>query len=480
MKYKSKIYHLYFFLALAFMGGSFAACTPEDLDKELGAAPTSEQVQFTTTPTATNPNIISFQNTTPGAITSIWDLGNGNTATGNQASGSYAVAGTYTVKLTVFTSGGYASNTQTITIADTDVSMLNREDYNFLTGGAANANGKAWVIDKTLAGHLGVGPIAAATPEWYQAGANEKAAEGFYDDEMTFNLNGFAYTYMNNGDTFVNGSNGGGLGGATQSADYTMDYTAPTNMTWSIVEEGGKKYLSFTNGGFLSYYTGATRYEILTLTENELYVKGNDAANAANAWWLRLVPKGFSRPVETKPYKIENIFDNFDEAGNVVWEKEALTLNESYDNPAPAAASGNTSPKVALYVKQEGQAYEFANMFADFTYKLDLTQRHVFKLKVYIPGYNDFTTASGESWANPMLLKQVSMKLQDGTAAQPWSNQVEIKQQVMQTDKWVELTFDFGAAEIMNRKDLDRIVIQVGGEGNFIPGVFFLDDFRLQ
>jgi len=480
MKYKLKIYHLYFFLALALMGGSFAACTPEDLDTELGAAPTSEQVQFTTTPTTTNPNIISFQNTTPGAITSIWDLGNGSTATGDQASGSYAVAGTYTVKLTVFTSGGYASKTQTITIANTNVSMLNREDYNFLTGGAANANGKTWVIDKTLAGHLGVGPIAAATPEWYQAGANEKASEGFYDDEMTFNLNGFAYTYMNNGNTFANGANAAGIGGTKQTDDVTLPYTPPTNTTWSIVEEGGKKYLSFTNNSFLSYYTGATRYEILKLTENELYVKGTDAANAANAWWLRLVPKGFTRPVIAKPYKIENIFDNFDEAGNVVWKNEALTLNESYDNPAPAAASGNTSPKVALYVKQEGTAFEFANMFADFTYKLDLTQRHVFKIKVYIPGYNDFTTAAGESWANPMLLKQVSMKLQDGTAAQPWSNQVEIKQQVMQTDKWVELTFDFGAANIISRKDLDRIVIQVGGEGNFIPGVFFLDDFKLQ
>jgi hypothetical protein len=57
---------------------------------------------------------------------------------------------------------------------------------------------------------------------------------------------------------------------------------------------------------------------------------------------------------------------------------------------------------------------------------------------------------------------------------------VEIKQPVTQLDKWVELTFDFGAANIVSRKDLDRIVIQVGGEGNFIPGVFFLDDFRLE
>lgn len=456
---------LYLILAAAILGGA-AGCTPEKFERKLAAAPTSDQVQFTVTPTTANPNIINFRNTTPGTITAIWDLGNGLTATGNEASGSYAVAGTYNVKLTVFTAGGYASRTQQVTIAQTNVSMLNREDYNFLTGGAANANGKTWVIEKDYAGHMGVGPIASADPIWWQAGPNEKASEGFYDDEMTFNLNGFAYTYRNNGNTFVNGANAAGLGGTAQSADYTMNYTPPTGMVWSIVEEGGKKYLTLSQNGFLAFYTGATRYEILRLTENELYVKGNDRANAANGWWLRLVPKGYSRPVVLPPYKIEDIFDNFDQAGNITWKKEALTLNESYDNPAPSAASGNSSQKVALYVKQEGQPFEFANMFADLPYKMDLRQRHIFKLKVYIPSYNDFTTAAGEDWANKNLLKQVSVKLQNGKAAQPWVNQVEIKQQVTVLDKWVELTFDFGDPAITSRQDLDRIVIQVGGEGN--------------
>jgi PKD repeat protein len=472
------ISRVYLYLALALIGGAAVSCTPEDFAGELAPAPVADQVQFAATPTANNPNIVSFKNETPGVLKAIWDLGNGQTAVGDQASGSYAVAGTYTVKLTVFTSGGYASNTKTVTIAQTNVSMLNRPDYNLLTGGAGNANGKTWVIEKGFAGHMGVGPIASATPDWWQAGANEKASEGLYDDEMTFNLNGFAYTYQNNGNSFANGANAAGLGGTAQASDITLPHTPAADMVWSIVAEGGKSYLTLSKGGFLGYYTGATRYEILKLSENELYVKGNDGAKAGNAWWLRLVPKGYSRPVVAKPYKIEDIAANFDGPGNVAWKKEALTLNESYDNPAPTAASGNASPKVALYVKQEGQAYEFANMFTDFSYKLDLTQRHVFKLKVYIPSYNDFTKAAGEDWANKNLLKQVSVKLQDGTASQPWANQVEIKQAVNQLDKWVELTFDF--AEHASRKDLDRIVIQIGGEGNFIPGVFFLDDFRLE
>ena len=148
----------------------------------------------------------------------------------------------------------------------------------------------------------------------------------------------------------------------------------------------------------------------------------------------------------------------------------------SYDNPAPVPI--NTSAKVAMYAKQAGKDFEFANMFASYDYDFDLTQRNVIKLKVYVPGYNDFTTAEGEDWAIKNLLKQVSVKLQDGTAAEPWANQVEIKQPVNQLDKWVELTFDF--SPFAERTDLNRVVIQLGGEGNFIPGIFFLDDIRVE
>ncbi|MCJ8164410.1 PKD domain-containing protein [Pontibacter sp. E15-1] len=477
MKYKTSISRVYSLLAVALLTSMFTACSPDESDAELAPAPTAEMVAFSATPNTDNPNIITFNNETPGAFKAIWDFGNGSTAEGQTAEGAFAVEGDYTVKLTVFTSGGYTSNTKTIHIDNTNFSMLDREDYNFLTGGASNATGKTWVIEKDEAGHMGVGPIGAATPEWWSAAPNDKAGEGLYDDEMVFNLNGFAYTYKNNGNTFVNGANAAGLGGTKQGDDFTLSYTPPTDMTWSIVEENGKKYLSLSKQGFVGYYTGVSRYEILKLTENELYLKGADAANAANGWWLRLVPKGYSRPVVEKPYKSTDIYDTFDTDGNVVWKRDNLTLNESYDNPAPIPV--NQSAKVAMYIKQEGQAFEFANMYTEFAHKLDLRERHVIKLKVFIPSYNDFTTAAGEDWANKNLLKQVSVKLQDASSAQPWTNQVEVKQQVNELDKWVELTFDFGAADVVNRKDLDRIVIQIGGEGNFIPGIFFLDDIEL-
>jgi PKD repeat protein len=431
-------------------------------------------VKFSATPTSSNPNIITFKNETPGTVTAVWDLGNGNTADGAQVEGAYPVGGTYTVKLTVFTRDGYASSTQTVNIAETNVSMLNREDYNMLTGGAPAANGKTWRIESETRGHLGVGPAGSNAPDWYQAGANEKAAEGLYDDRITFNLNGFKFINNNNGNTFSNFEFVTDLGAPAATSDVTVPYTPAGNSTWSIVEEGGKKFLVLSNGAFIGYYSGATRYEILTLTNDELYIKGN-SKKPSDAWFQRLVREGYTRPVIPKPVKSQDIFDNFDTDGNVTWKKEALTLNESYDNPLPLPI--NTSAKAAMYVKQGGSQFMFANMFADFDYKFDLTTRNKISLKVYIPGSNDFTTAAGESWANPRLLKQVSVKLQDGTSAQLWVNQVEVKQEVTQTDRWVELTFDFSGA--VNRRDLDRIVIQIGGEGNHIAGLFYIDDIKL-
>ncbi|RDV13012.1 hypothetical protein DXT99_21790 [Pontibacter diazotrophicus] len=46
-------------------------------------------------------------------------------------------------------------------------------------------------------------------------------------------------------------------------------------------------------------------------------------------------------------------------------------------------------------------------------------------------------------------------------------------------DSWVELEFDF--SPYADRTDLNPVQISsVGGEGNFIPGIFFIDDIRVE
>jgi hypothetical protein len=139
----------------------------------------------------------------------------------------------------------------------------------------------------------------------------------------------------------------------------------------------------------------------------------------------------------------------------------------------------NQSAKVGKYTKGDGPAGEYANVQILLDYKMDIRTRHVFKLKVFIPSYNDYTTTGGEPWQSyNTLQKQVSVKLQNSElGGNAYTTQAEVIQKNLQTDKWLELTFDFSA--YANREDFDKVVVQIGGEAIFTGGIFFLDDFEL-
>lgn len=455
--------HYIFILLISVV--SWAGCKQED--PELGAAPVSDIVKFSFKPSEDNENILIFSNETPGVGRANWDFGNGQKENGQTATGRFATAGDYTVTLTVFTSGGYASASQVVHIANTKSEMLDVPEYNLLTGGAKNQTGKTWVIEKDYPGHMGVGPIEALTPEWWTAGANEKASEGMYDDEMVFNLNNnFEYIYNNHGTTFVNGANAAGLGG-TKGSDYTMSYTPPTNMKWSMSEENGKKYLSISGGGFIAYYTGVSKYEIFKLSENELYLKVADQATPANAWWLRLVPKGYSRPVVEKPSKALDITDHFDGTGKVKWVAENIDFTPNFDNPGPLSV--NASPKVARYIRKAGNDFQYGNLQVTLDYRMDLSQRNKFTVKVLLPGYNNY------SEVKPQIALKLQNSLEGGNA---WQTQYEIVKPISTYNQWVEVEFDFSAISTVTK--YDKIVLQIGGEGHPYPGIFYMDDFDLK
>ena len=160
------------FLSLALLLG-ISSCKDDDAPT-LGTAPTEADAAFTFAPSVDNANIIEFSATNSG-FTYSWDFGNSLTSSEQEATSSYPTAGTYVVKLTVFNSGGSASSTQNVVIAEDDPSLLNSPLYTFLTGGAAGGGSKSWVIDSTRSAHLGVGPVAGTWPEWWSADPNIKA-----------------------------------------------------------------------------------------------------------------------------------------------------------------------------------------------------------------------------------------------------------------------------------------------------------------
>ncbi len=460
----------------------FTACEPQVTSApDLASAPQSDNVTFEYEPNAENPNVIQFVNTSE-SFKALWDFGNGSTAEGDTVTGEFPQKGEYTVTLTIFTESGQAKNSKSITIEETNALMLDDPDLNMLTGGADQIEGKTWVIDSTQIGHLGVGPADGYEPGWWAAPALDKQGKGIYDDEYTFKLDGFSYEQQTNDDIYVNVGYPDEFAGAVQE-DGGDDYIAPfeggSDFNFVLKEEEGKMFLEITGGGHIGYYSGSRTYEILALSENELYLR-NLNHDGAEAWYQRLIPKGYEHPPEILPYESEALVDNFDEEGNVSWATDQITnFNENYDNPAPLAA--DTTNKVAKYAKGEGQ---FENVYIDLGYELNLNERSTIRLKAYLPSYNDYETVdpNAADWAPGNLLKQVEVKLHNvngetGLGGNSWQTQANIIKPVAETGEWVELEFDFSG--FSDREDFDRIIIQIGGEGHGMPGTFFIDDFEL-
>ncbi|MFL2623706.1 MAG: T9SS type A sorting domain-containing protein [Flavobacteriaceae bacterium] len=108
----------------------------------------------------------------------------------------------------------------------------------------------------------------------------------------------------------------------------------------------------------------------------------------------------------------------------------------------------------------------YSNLQMRFCSKLDLNSVNTVSLRAMIDG----TSLTG---AQP---NQLTLKLQDATEAQPWTNQNPVTQAISVTDQWVNLTFEFNDDASMARVDVDNIVIQFNGEGNNDAVVAYIDD----
>ncbi len=461
-------------IGLALFMTLFVSCKKEQVTGDLGVPPQESEIQFTATPTSANPNVLDFKSSYNG-INAYWDFGNGTTANGKEVKGAFPLAGTYTVKLTVLAAGGSVSTTKTITIANTNPSMLSDPEYALLSGGLSNPSGKTWIIDHLMEGHLGVGPIGSRVPEWWSAPPNDKAGLGFYDDEMTFTMSGsgLKYTYDNKGTTFANAANAAGIGGPTGGSDPTVNYTPATNLTWILSEgAGGAKFINISGNGFIAYYLGVSQYEILSISEDEMHLRCLDKAVSGNAWYLKLIRKGYQRPVTPpveKPLQAANLTDDFEGGANFAWNVENMNFTYSYDNPAKFPV--NTSPKVGYYEKWNGGDGQYGNLNVTLPYRFDLSVKNKIRLKVFIPGGNDFDAVK----------PTVSIKLQNSLlGGNAWTTQKEIVKTISaaQFNTWIQLEFDY--TPFASETVYDKIVVQLGGEGHPHPGIFYLDDFEFK
>ncbi len=164
--------------------------------------------------------------------------------------------------------------------------------------------------------------------------------------------------------------------------------------------------------------------------------------------------------------------DNFEGNGNIgSWFGDDCGVNTAFANPHPSGI--NSSATVLRYHDQGGQ---YANVRFDIPGNFDLSTQQTFTFKIYVP-------SSGLTGNAP---NRVSLKLQNGVLASPWTTQTEIIKPLL-LDQWQTVSFDFANDPYINlnpnspppvqRIDLNRVLIQVNGENNNFQVLAYIDDF---
>lgn len=213
----------------------------------------------------------------------------------------------YTVQVIATGAGGVPSNKMTTVTVFSDFS--DPETAQLLSGG----DSKTWYVAASQPGHLGVGPSSGdgfSSPIYYAAPPFDKAGEStscFYTDELTFSLNGedLVYDYNNNGATFFNASYAADFGGSGgDDACLAFDGSGTKNVSLSPSTSGlpadqtSGTVINIADGGFMSYYIGASSYEILSITETTLYVRAIMGNDPGLAWYLKFTTTPGDAPAE--------------------------------------------------------------------------------------------------------------------------------------------------------------------------------------
>ena len=227
-----------------------------------------------------------------------------------KATKKYTSVGVNTYRITVVAYGKGGSSTN----VTKDVTV--RSDFTVapeIVTALTNNASKTWVVDKSVAGHIGVGPwnVASIRPEWWAGGVNEKAASAncFYTATFTFAKVAASGTYSlqvttpdgaftkTGSLTTLPGIPGSGdegcynYGGGTSAFSFIPASSgAPVVIT--NADNSTSTQTSILLSGvdtFIGYGAVQKEYEILVITPTYLYVRVQ-GTETGNAWYLKLKP----------------------------------------------------------------------------------------------------------------------------------------------------------------------------------------------
>nr|WP_315210871.1 hypothetical protein [uncultured Flavobacterium sp.] len=213
---------------------------------------------------------------------------------------------TYRITVVAYGKGGSSTNVTKDVTVRSDFTVA-PEIVTALTNNAS----KTWVVDKSVAGHLGVGPwnVASIRPEWWAGGVNEKVASAncFYTATFTFAKVASSGTYSlqvatpdgaftkTGSLTTLPGIPGSGdegcynYGGGTSAFSFIPASSgAPVVIT--NADNSTSTQTSILLSGvdtFIGYGAVQKEYEILVITPTYLYVRVQ-GTETGNAWYLKL------------------------------------------------------------------------------------------------------------------------------------------------------------------------------------------------
>jgi hypothetical protein len=157
---------------------------------------------------------------------------------------------------------------------------------------------RVWVCDKDADAHFGVGPSDAFVPIWYAASANSRAADGFYDDEITFSRDASNQVSMNvdnKGMTFVLGAAVGYYGLTGPEGQYPIVTAGLKKLSFmdavsaSTPANSTRIQFMVPDKGIVCIGLGSKSYEILSISATQMHLRtiGSDG----NSWYQKLKVK---------------------------------------------------------------------------------------------------------------------------------------------------------------------------------------------
>jgi hypothetical protein len=299
-------YKIGIFLSLTLL---FSSC--QDDDGEVGTiiAPSNITISHEIVGAdASNPNgdgtgVVNFTASSNDAITYRYDFGDNTdivVAPTGEVTHRFSLTGLNTYSVTVLASGiAGITSASTINI-DVYSSFEDQEAKDFLSGGAGN--NKTWYWAADVPGNIGLGPNTVQAggehtwSQWFTSSAWHSDKLCMYDAE-------FVFSQASNGDltfeqltdiAYTPGDYAASVGVAGESChdngvfpnlDGVKNVSfSPSSSIATLDGEYRGTTISFSDGGFMCWWVGSSKMEIITITDSSLFVRIEEGPRA---WYIK-------------------------------------------------------------------------------------------------------------------------------------------------------------------------------------------------